>query len=258
MIDATRRTSRYGVWVLWIAAILLLFYETTSGRSFFMMAVMAIFLGRTSDWRRITLAGLIAIGAFFVASSFRGDLAATQNPLANGTVFPFINLALMLHANCGTAPWYAFIAEFLKKFVPGFLLPKTIFPFNLQMSLCIYPSADNTVSAISIFTWLGEIFYYTPSLLTAFLAGLILGLLGRLVDRRLVVNQLYSVRVFVGLMCILLPRSRTQDEFSLLIAQVVFLFIVWPQLCNLPRNLRMLLVPNHPASDNLEPQKELP
>ncbi len=242
LIDATKCTTRYGRWILWAVALLLLFYETGSGRGFLLMVVAAIVLGRTSDWRRIALGIGLALAVFSVASAFRGDAAQAENPMISGTLAPFINLGLLLNAHCGNASWYSYILEFLKKFLPAFLIPKNIFSFNMEMSLCIYPSVDNSVNAISIFTWLGEIFYYTPSLLTALCAGVLMGGLAHAVDRLLVKNQLYSARLFAGLMCILFPRSRSQDLFTFLIAQILFLTLFWPQLCSLTRTLRRHLI----------------
>lgn len=245
LIDATRNSSRYGRRLLWAIALVMMFYESGSGRGFVLMAVAAVVLGRSSDWRRMTVGLSFGLALFMVASSFRGDTANTQiNPLVDGIVAPFVNLALMLRAGCGTAPWYSFVLEFLKKFIPGFLIPKTIFSFNMEMSVCIYPNVDKTVVAgISIFTWLGEIFYYKPSLLTAMIAGCILGFLSRAVDRRLVKNGLYSARLLAGLLCFYMPRSRTQDMFTFLIAQFLFLTVFWPQLRNLARTLHRFLPP---------------
>ena len=243
LIDATRNTSRYGRWILWTIAILYLFYGTSTGRGPVLLAVLAIVLGRTSDWRRILAAVAMALAAFAVASSFRGDTAGTQSALFSGIVWPFINLGLMLNTHCGNGTWYGFIAEFLKKFLPAFLIPKTIFSFNMEMSMCIYPSADSTVTSVSVFTWLGEILYYKPSWLTALVAGGILGILARAVDRRFVESQMYSSRLFVGLLYINLARSRTQDIFSFLIAQLIFLLLVFPCLRNLTRTLRRFLLP---------------
>lgn len=258
LIDATRNTSRYGRWVLWTIALLSLFYGLAIGRGALLMAVMCIVMGRTSNWRRTFVAVALALAAFAAASTFRGDTASSANPLLSGIVTPFINLALMLNAHCGSASWYSFIAEFLKKFLPAFLIPKTIFSFNMEMSLCVYPSINNTVNAVSIFTWLGEIFYYKPSLLTAILAGSLMGIMAREVDRRLIENQMYSARLYAGLMCILAPRSRTQDMFTFLIAQLIFLSFVWPQLCNLTRTLRRFLLPAHTVGVRPDPLKDLP
>jgi hypothetical protein len=243
LIDSARTTSRYGRLTLWAIALLGLFYETGSGRGFVLMAVMAIVFGRNATGRRILAGTGLALGAFVLASKLRaGGTDLGGNPILTGTIAPFINLGLMVNAHCGTAPWYSFVLEFLKKFMPGFLIPKTIFSFNMEMSFCIYPSVNNTVESVSIFTWLGEIFYYTPSLLTAVSAGALLGSLTRLVDKRLVRNQMYSARLFAGLLCILMPRSRSLDVLTFLIAQLIFLFFFWPCLLNLLRFLHRFLV----------------
>jgi hypothetical protein len=248
LIDAARNTSRYGRWILWAIVILFIFYQSGSGRGTLMMAVFAIALGRRLDWRLILVAAASALAAFALASNFRGDSAGAENPLLSGITWPFINLALMQNAHCGTAPWYSFLAEFLKKFLPAFLFPKTIFSFNMEMSLCVYPSVYNMVDSISIYTWLGEIFYYKPSLLTALLAGSLMGIMAHEVDRRFVRNQMYSARLFAGLMCIQFLRSRTQDMFTFLIAQFIFLAIFWPQICGLTRTSGRFLIPPHLVS----------
>jgi len=256
LIDSTRLASKYARSALWSIAIIILFYQAGSGRAAVLMAVMAIAFGKSSDWRRILVAVGLALAAFAVASSFRGDTANTDVPLLNGIAWPFINLGLMLDAHCGTAPWYSFIAEFLKKFLPAFLFPKTIFSFNMEMSLCVYPSADNAVTSVSVYTWLGEIFYYKPSLLTAVLAGCLLAILAWVVDRRFVANQMYSARLFAGLLCFNYPRSRTQDMFTFLIGQFIFLVFVFPFLTNLTRMLRRFLMPANPAGVQPEPGRE--
>ena len=257
LIDSASNTSRYGRWILWIIALLLLFYETGSGRGFVLMVVIAIVLRRTSNWRRAVLGAGLGLAAFSIASSFRGDSGNVQSPLLSGTITPFINLGMMLNAHCGTAPWYDFIGEFLKKFVPAFLVPKKVFSFNMEMSMCIYPSVDNTVDSVSIFTWLGEIFYFTPSLVTAISAGALLGALSRAVNRLFVKNEMYSARLFSGFLCILMPRSRTQDIFTFLIAQLIFLAVIWPWVCNLTRTLDRFLVPVRAARVQTEPEREL-
>lgn len=253
LIDTARETSKFGRWVLWAIALLGLFYEAGSGRGFVLMVVMAIAFGRSAGWRRIVVGAGLAVGIFLIASTLRaGGSTAAGNPVLSGTITPFINLGLMLSAHCGTASWYMFVIEFLKKFVPAFLIPKTVFSFNMEMSLCIYPSADNTVDSVSIFTWLGEIFYYTPSWLTALCAGGLLGILARTVDRRLIRNRMFSARLFAGLLCVLMPRSRSLDILTFLIAQLIFLVFVWPYLRNLMRILHRVLVA--PASSGMAPE----
>lgn len=256
LIDATKNTSRMCRWVLWTVALLVLFYDTSSGRGPVMLAVLAIVAGRTSDWRRIFFAGALAFVAFSAASTFRGDTGNTSGPFLAGVMGPFVNLALLVNAKCGSASPLGFIAEFLKKFLPTFLINKTVFSFNVEMSLCLYPTDPNLSKGVSVFTWLGEIFYYRPSWLTALLAGLILALLAREVDRRLVKHQMYSARLFAGLLYIDLPRSRTQDMFTFLIAQLVFLVFFWPHLCKLPRTLHRLLMPDQGSAATTDTPRE--
>ncbi len=257
LIDATGRTSRYGRWILWAIAVMFLFYETGSGRGFMLMAVMAVVLGSTSNWKRVLVGACLGLAAFAAASAFRGDSAGGQNALLTGIMWPFINLGLMLNGNCGSAPWYSYILEFLKKFLPAFLFHKTIFSFNMEMTLCLSSTNDSSVDAVSVFTWLGEIFYYTPSLLTAIIAGGLLGALLRVVDRLLVKYQMYSARLFAGLMCVLFPRSRSQDTFTFLIAQIILLLFFLPHLFNLTRTLRRLLITESSTGIASEPRGEL-
>ncbi len=253
--DAARNMPRAIRYVLWAIAALFVVYEMGSGRAFLFLSVLCIVLGQTSNWRRILVGAVLALAAFGAASAIRGDLAGpgTQTPLLQQLVAPFVNLALLTHSSCGSAPWYSFIAEFFKKLIPAFLFPKTVFSFNAEMSLCIYPSDPNLTNGVSVFTWLGEIFYYRPSLVTALIAGLILGALGRVVDRLLIRNGLQTARNMAGFLCFLLPRSRTQDLFSFLLAQLIFFLIFWPALCGLPRYLRRFLIAPHSAPPAGEP-----
>jgi len=222
---------------LWTAALLLIFYGIAASRGAALIAIMVIVLGRTSNWRRIALAGGVALALFFLASLARGDFGNTGTPLAAAFEAPFFNLTMMLSKHCGNAPWYAYLGEFFKKFIPAFIYPKTVYSFNVETSYCIYPGADNTLTSISIFTWLGEVFYYTPSILTAISAGILLGALARVVNRMLVKNELVCARIALGIACVVMLRSRTQDVLSFLIAQVIFL-LAWPHLCRLSVYLR--------------------
>ncbi len=245
MVDVAQRGPRRGRWTLWAGAILLLFYDMTTSRGRLLLAVMAIVLAKSSNWRRVALAGTIALGAFSFASVARGDYAHAHSPLIAGLAFPYINLGLMIASHCGSAPWYSYISAFLMKFVPSFIYPKKIFSFNVEMTRCIYPSLRGSISSISIFTWLGEILYYHPSALTALMAGLLTGGMGWIVDWQLLKNRLYSSRIYAGFMCIMLPRSRVMDLLSFLIAQMIFL-MVWPYISGMARTLR-IVAPRDPA-----------
>lgn len=237
LIDVAGRGPRIGRWVMWASAILLLFYGVTTSRGAVLIAVMTIVMGRTSNWKRILFAAVIAFGLFTIASVVRGDYGNTNSPLWAAIAGPYINLDLMLTIHCGSAPWYSYAFDFFKKFIPAFLFPKSVYSFNIETSLCIYPTADNAVAAVSIFTWLGEIFYYKPSIITALCAGILLGGMSRIVDKLLVRNQLPTARICIGLACIVMLRSRSLDVLSFLIAQWIFL-LFWPHLFHLARYLR--------------------
>jgi hypothetical protein len=237
LIDVAGKARRFERWALWTAAILLLFYGVTTSRGAVVIAILTIVMGKTSNWRRISLAGGVAFGLFTLASVVRGDLATSHNPLGEAIGAPYVNLLLMRAAHCGSAPWYNYVAEFFKKFIPSFIYPKSIYSFNTETSLCIYPSADNNIVSVSIFTWLGEVFYYTPSILTAICAGALLGVMGNLVNRQLVRSELPCARIASGFAIIILLRSRSQDVLSYLIAQLLFL-LFWPYLFRLSQYLR--------------------
>jgi hypothetical protein len=233
LIDTARLAPVTVRIVMWFMAIVYIFYDTGISRGYLLMAVLSIFLGRTFKVKNLFISVIVALSAFFAASSVRGDFdeLAFSNPLFDGIAWPYINLGLLLESNCGKADWFNFITEFTKKFLPSFLVPKEIFSFNIEMTRCIYPSFIETVNSISIFTWLGEMYYYGPSVLTSIIAGVLLALLSRLVDARLHLMQMYSLRVFVGLMCIVLLRSRIQDVFSFLL--LLFLYLAaWQTLVN--------------------------
>lgn len=253
LIDVAGQASRLGRIALWGTALLMFFYGVTSSRGAVILCVLTVFLGRSSNWRRVLVGGTIAFLLFTLASRLRGDFGNTGNPLWAAISGPYINLTLMQVSNCGTAHWYQFAGEFFKKFVPGFLFPKVVYSFNMQTSLCIYPTADSTVSAVSIFTWLGEIYYYTPSILTAISAGILLGSMGRLVDQQLTKNRLPVTRVAIGLASMIMLRSRTLDVLSYLIGQVIFL-LFWPHLRRLAEYLRYCVT----VPTSSQTQKEVP
>jgi hypothetical protein len=256
LIDVTAHASRLGRIALWGAALLMFFYGVTTSRGAVILCVLTVFLGKSLNWRRTVTGGTVALLLFTLASRLRGDYGNTGSPLWDAVSGPYINLMLMRISNCGIAPWYSFVGEFCKKFIPAFLFPKTIYSFNMETSLCIYPTPDNSVTAVSIFTWLGEIYYYTPSILTALSAGVLLGAMGRLVNRQLVKNRLSVTRVAIGLGCMIMLRSRTLDALTYLIGQLIFL-LFWPHLCHLAKYLRHCVPLPGSASPVPQPQRDM-
>ena len=120
----------------------------------------------------------------------------------------------------------SFTLEFFKKFVPSFIYSKEIFSYNLEMTKIIYPHFGDYIESVSVFTYLGELIYYKPTILTSMIAGTLLGILSRFLERILRHDNLNSVRIFAGFMCIVLLRSRIQDVFSFLIFMALFLIFL--------------------------------
>jgi hypothetical protein len=231
LLDTAGQARRSLKPMLWSIGLLLIFYEVGISRGFVLMAVMAIVLGQTVSLLRLSMAVGFALLAFTIASESRGDFAemSFSNPLFDGIVWPYINLSMLLETRCGNGTWYSFLLEFLKKFVPSSIVPKEIFSFNIEMTRCIYPFFGDAVGSISIFTYLGELFYYGPSVLTALIAGGLMALLAVVVDRQLLQYQLLSTRIFTGLLCIVLLRSRVLDVLSFLLFLWLFM-LFWRAL----------------------------
>jgi hypothetical protein len=240
LADRLRGAPKAWLWALWVVVALLVFNETGSGRQYLLVAIAAFAAGRSSSLRRMVWTGCVLLASFAFVSFARGDFDHSDlgNPLFDGMAFPYINLALMLNTECGTGTWYGYAGEFFKKFLPAFIFPKSIFSFNVEMSLCIYPFMGNAVNSVSIFTYLGEFYYYRPPIVTALLAGVLIGLLTRLVDRWLVEANLMATRIFTGIMCVGMLRSRTQDLLSFLLSLAIFLLLVRPLLAGSNRAVR--------------------
>ncbi len=226
LIDAGRRSPPDRRFIFWIVGLLLVFYEIGISRGFLLVSVIAVLLGGTMQIGRLLLATLASLALFVTASAVRGDFAEVvfSNPLFDAIAWPYINLALLIDADCGGGTTAQFATEFLKKFLPGFLVAKDVFSFNIEMTRCIYPFFGDSVESISIFTYLGELFYYRPPIMSALVAGGLLAALARVVDRELVRAQLLSVRLFSGLLCIVLLRSRILDVLSFLLFLFIFLY----------------------------------
>jgi hypothetical protein len=247
LVDLARRSqTRLRPAMLAVAA-WCIFYQSGSSRGMLLMSAFALFAGSGRlTWGRMLIGGFLALGLYQLASIMRGDIANVQysNPMADSVIWPFINLGLLNDAACGNGSVIGFIGQFLQKFLPGFLINKSVFSFNVEMTLCIYPSDTGSFDSVSIYTWLGEIIYYQPSLVVAVVAGIIAAVELRLVDAVLNTLQLPATRIFVGLICVYMLRSRVQDIYSHLLLVLMFCTpILLPRFILLAKAMRLRIVP---------------
>ncbi|MDA9143662.1 hypothetical protein N9N99_03700 [Gammaproteobacteria bacterium] len=214
---------------IFFTVFVLVFYEIEASRGYIVAAIACFYLSRRGiSFFQIIIAGLITISLFFLASIFRGDFNDTSfsNPLFSGIVWPYINLGIYLNADCNDASAYEFLMQAFQKFIPSFIMEKNIISFNLEASECMYNLSLDDLGSVSIFTYMGELFFYKPSLFTSIIAGSILGIATKFFDSFLVIKKFYCLQVFVGLWIIILFRSRVLDVFSYLIALALFLIFI--------------------------------
>lgn len=229
LVDMARRSQRRFRLAMIAVAAWCVFYQSGSSRGTLLMSAFAIFAGSGRlTFMRMLIGGSFALGLYEIASVMRGDTANVEyaNPMGDSVIWPFINLGMLANATCGHGTVLGFIGQFLQKFLPGFLIHKSVFSFNIDMTLCIYPSDTDSFDSISIYTWLGEMVYYQPSLVVALVAGAIAAAELRLVNKVLNALQLPATRIFVGLMCVYMLRSRIQDLYSYLLLLIIFCTII--------------------------------
>jgi hypothetical protein len=229
LVDLARRSQTRLRIAMLAAAAWCIFYESGASRGMLLMSAFALFAGSGRlTLFRVVIAGTVALGLYEVASIMRGDTANTQysNPMADSVIWPFINLGMLSNGACGNGTVLGFIGQFLQKFLPGFLIHKSVFSFNVEMTLCIYPSDTGSFDSVSVYTWLGEMIYYGPTLAVALVAGAIAAVELRLVNAVLNALQLPATRIFVGLMCLYMLRSRIQDVYSYLLLLLIFTTII--------------------------------
>lgn len=234
LFDHARTNSPPKRHLLYLFVLCFLVYEIGISRGYILMAALSILLGVKISGRRLLLSTACALGLFIMASYVRGDFqsVAFSNPLFDALGWPYLNLSMLLEKNLNGGTWLDFLSEFFKKFLPAFLYPKEIFSFNVEMTKVIYPHFGGYIQSVSIFTYLGELLYYRPVILTAVSAGVLLGGIARILERLLQQNSLNSTRIFTGLMSVVLLRSRIQDVFSFLIFLALFLFAWhWLTVC---------------------------
>lgn len=229
LVDLARRSQTRLRLAMMAVAAMCIFYQSGASRGMLLMSAFAWFAGSGRlTLFRVIVGAAIALGLYEIASVLRGDTANTQysTPMGDSIIWPFINLGMLNDAACGGSSVIGFIGQFLQKFLPGFLVHKSVFSFNVEMTLCLYPSDTDSFDAVSIYTWLGEMIYYRPTLAVALVAGVIVALELRLVDAVLNALHLPATRIFVGLMCVYMLRSRIQDVYSYLLLLIIFGTIV--------------------------------
>lgn len=216
-----RRLPLFAVLLIFV----LIVYEAGISRGFLMLGIVGSIAAYSTRTGRLFAAALLAFIAFNVASYFRGDFAVTQFalPIFDGVIFPYYNLALAIDNSCPAYGSWEYIAEFFKKFLPGFVFDKEVLSFNIILTRCLYPSATDEVESISVFTYLAEVVFFQPSVLTCLLIGAVLGVLSLACERLIGKWQLRALRVFAGLLMVFALRSRSLDVASFLIFLLVLL-----------------------------------
>jgi hypothetical protein len=225
LIDFARNRGQLLKFVAFALAALLIIYDTGISRGFLLIALMSLLMQSGISPHRLVAGVAIAFGAFFLSSWVRGDFdsAGESNPFFEGLAWPVINFNILAESGCLKGTTDQFAIEFLKKFLPPGIVDKQIFTFNIEATKCIYPHFGNDIESISVFTYMGEFFYYQPPWLTGLLAGVILSGLVWIASSDLRRMRLTSTATFAGFMCVVLLRSRVQDVYSMLITFIIFL-----------------------------------
>jgi hypothetical protein len=226
LFDFGQRSSMLRKFLFFGLAFLLVMNELQASRGYLLMAVLSFSLaGKYMSVRRLFYAICLAICFFIMGSWFRGDfnIVSYSNPLFDGIVWPFINLGLLLEAECGDASYLDFLSQTIQKIIPSFIYVKDIISFNVLASECIYNKSLESLGSVSVFTYLAELNFYKPSILVAATAGSFICFASTTLDSYFSRNKLYSSQIFLGLLVILLLRSRILDVFSFFLAMILFI-----------------------------------
>lgn len=208
-----------------VFVVIFIFYEIGVSRGYFLIAIFSVLIAGRTRKRNIFLAlsgGLIFFG---LSSLIRGDSDnfSIIYPFYEALAWPYINLGIYLNQECGSSNLFEMLFQVIQKFIPAFVIDKNIFSFNIEMTKCIYPFMENSISSISIFTYMGELEYYRIGIVSGIIVSCLLLLITIPLNNILEKENLHTVKLFVGLLSIILLRSRILDVFSLLIALFFFL-----------------------------------
>jgi hypothetical protein len=208
-----------------ILVVTYVFYETGVSRGYFLVAIFSLLIASGSNNRNIFFALLGAFIFFGLASFWRGDADnfSIIEPFFEAIAWPYINLGIYLEKGCGSSNIYEMLLQVIQKFAPSFIIEKNIFSFNIEITKCIYPSMEKSISSISIYTYMAELHYYGIGVVSGIIVSCLLLLFSIPLSNILETENLHTLKLFVGLMLIILLRSRILDIFSILIALFIFL-----------------------------------
>lgn len=200
-------------------------YETGISRGYFLVAIFSLLIASTTNIRNIFFALIGAFIFFGLASFWRGDADnfSIIEPFLEAIAWPYINLGIYLGKDCGSSNIFEMLLQVIQKFIPSFIIEKNVFSFNIEITKCIYPSMEKSISSISIYTYMAELDYYGIGVASGIIVSCLLLLFAIPLNNILETENLRTLKLFVGLMLIILLRSRILDVFSMLIALFIFL-----------------------------------
>jgi hypothetical protein len=217
-----------------------IFYEAGISRGYVLVAIFSVLIGSATNKRNIYFSLIGALFFFGLASFWRGDADnfSIIDPFFDAIAWPYINLGIYLDKDCGSSNLFEMLLQIIQKFIPSFIIEKNVFSFNIEMTKCIYPSMEKGISSISIYTYMAELDYYGIGVVSGIIASCLLLLFSVPLNKILETENLRTLKLFVGLMLIILLRSRILDVFSILIA--LFIFLMFFKI-NSPKILRNFL-----------------
>jgi len=221
-------------------ALVYILYEVGISRGYVLVAIFSVLIASTTNKRNIYFSLIGALFFFGLASFWRGDADnfSITDPLFEAIAWPYINLGIYLDKDCGSSNLFEMLLQIIQKFIPSFIIEKNVFSFNIEMTKCIYPSMEESISSISIYTYMAELDYYGIGVVSGIIVSCLLLLFSVPLNKILETENLRTLKLFVGLMLIMLLRSRILDVFSILIA--LFIFLMFFKI-NSPKILRNFL-----------------
>lgn len=229
LMDFSKRRALLSKCLFIFLALALIFNEMQASRGYVLVSVLALAMASPRiHLSKLLIAAISGISFFLLSSWYRGDFERLTgaNPLIDAAAWPFVNLAMLINSDCGSASVLEFIAEIAQKVIPSFVFQKTIFSFNVEASECIYGLSLDELGAVSVFTYMGELSYYQPGWIAGFISCWLLGFASRKLDDFFVANRLFATQSFVGFWFIVILRSRVLDVFSIIISIIIFIALI--------------------------------